>query len=109
MNFNSIRIKETIERGDQKASTFYDFPTANIKNTIHLPCGMYTANSNYGDAVCLVLHPDTLECHIKNFDENIYGKTLQLANIEQAKDDNLAKLINVGCRAKKKKSALVKG
>ena len=62
---------------------------------------MYTANSNYGDAVCLVLHPDKLECHIKNFDGTIYGKTLQLENIKEAKDDRLGNLIHLGCQVKK--------
>ena len=96
---NKYEINEPIITGANIASSKYDYPTANIANSKNLSCGMYTANSNYGDCICMVLSPSRIECHIKNFNKNIYGKRLKLNNLHKIKDtnDDLASIINLAC------------
>ena len=81
------KITNNIEKGDGYISRIYGYPTANIENIINLECGTYTANSNYGDCACLVINPKKIECHIKNFKGDLYGKKLKLYNIKRTYDD----------------------
>ena len=76
-------INQTILKGDNICSLIYDYPTANINNTINLPYGIYKATSNYGESLCIVFYTSNIiHCHIKNFNQDIYGKKLSIYNIE---------------------------
>ena len=74
--------------GHQLGKNIFDYPTANIKNNINLPEGIYIANTNYGDGICMVFNKYIIEIHIKNFNKNIYGKIIKLTNIKNLKDSN---------------------
>jgi len=83
LSYNNI-LNQTILKGDNICSYIYDYPTANIINTINLPFGIYQATSNYGDTLCIVFYIDNIiHCHIKNFNKNIYNKKLSLYNIKK--------------------------
>ena len=75
------KINGKVIIGLQLGKKLFDYPTANISNSINLPKGMYLADSNFGDCICMVFHDDIIECHIKDFNKDIYGKTLKLKNI----------------------------
>jgi len=70
-----------IKYGNKIASNLYNYPTANVILKHGLPLGVYNANSNYGPCICLIGKKDFLECHIKNFNKNIYDKYIKLENI----------------------------
>ena len=102
------KIPETISgiviKGSRYGKHFFDYPTANLINSVNLPCGVYTASSNYGD--CIVFSLDMLECHIKNFKGNLYNKKLVLKNIKKidGNENNykypLINILNKGCKIK---------
>tara|TARA_B110000003_G_scaffold72616_1_gene74007 strand:+ start:3774 stop:4130 length:357 start_codon:yes stop_codon:yes gene_type:complete len=95
----SYDIEEIVERGGQRGSSYYDWPTANIPNQHLFPCGVYGAESNYGQAVCMVLWDYKIECHIRNFKGNLYGKELKLRNLERIMNDRFAAIINTYCES----------
>lgn len=93
-------INSRVIHGSKTSSNLYDYPTANIANNINLPCGIYTAESNFGDCICMVLSPFNIECHIKKFNKNIYGKELKLRNIKKIKGEqgDISYLIEKSCK-----------
>ena len=57
-------IEEVVRRGYQKARLF-GYPTANIRNSINLPCGVYQGSTNYNKSATIYSNStDELECHI---------------------------------------------
>lgn len=75
-------IEEIVRRGYQK-SRLFDYPTANIKNSLNLPCGVYQGDTNYNRPVTIYSNnSNELECHIHKFNKNIYDKKLTINNIK---------------------------
>ena len=93
----SYDIEEIVQHGQQRGSSYYDWPTANIPNRHLFPCGIYGAESNYGKAVCIIL--TNIECHIRKFQGNLYGKKLKLKKLERIMDDHFAAIINTYCES----------
>ena len=89
-------ISAIVARGEKMATNVYDYPTANLDINHDIPCGVYSADSNYGKCVCFIPSKNSLECHIKNFNKDIYGEKMDLKNITE-NDDNLSNVLKAGC------------
>lgn len=96
-------ISGIVKKGSGEGNPIFDYPTANIDNTVNLPCGIYIANSNYGDCVLLSLTKSIIECHIKKFNGNLYGKKIVLKNIQKldGKNNRTVNIFNKGCKTQK--------
>ena len=99
-------ISGIVRSGSGYGKPFFDYPTANIDNHEKLGCGVYTASSNYGDCIVFSFDSSRLECHIKNFNGNLYNKKIVLKNIKKldSKVDNdkypIINIFNNGCKMK---------
>ena len=47
----------------------------------------------------MVLWDYKIECHIRNFKGNLYGKELKLRNLERIMNDRFAAIINTYCES----------
>lgn len=84
-------IEEVVRRGYQKARLF-GYPTANIRNSINLPCGVYQGSTNYNKSATIYSNnSDELECHIHEFNKNIYDKKLTINNIRPIENTGYSK------------------
>lgn len=105
-------IEGTVIQGEQRGTTI-GFPTANLQvdEDILIPGkGVYAAkacynNQNYNCVVNVgskptfhTNHPITVEAHIMNFTEDIYGETLRIYFIDKVRDEkkfnNIDELVN---------------
>ena len=90
-------IEGKVIKGDE-TSRKIDYPTANmfIKHTME--CGIVNGKSQYGKTTVFSGGGNFVECHIHNFNKNIYGKKLRVDNIKKInfntdKNCSLAKMI----------------
>ena len=88
-------IRGIVLDGEKVASNIYDYPTANISVKHNYNPGVYSADSNFGKCICFIPSKYSLECHIKDFNKDIYGKELVLNNLKE-NNDNLSKVIKAG-------------
>ena len=56
-----------------------------INNTINLKCGIYNGMCQYGKITVWSKGGSELECHIHNFNKEIYGETLKITDLEHVK------------------------
>ena len=82
LSMHEYKVTSKIVPGIQKASSVYDYPTANLEDSVNLPNGMYLAKSNFGDCVAFV-NNKKMECHVKGLKENLYGKTITVSNFDR--------------------------
>ena len=92
---SSIECK--VIKGDQ-TSRKIDYPTANMYIEKPLECGIFNGKSQYGKTTVISGGNNFVECHIHNFNKNIYGKNLKVNNIKkvnfnQSINCDLAKLL----------------
>ncbi|GKT10091.1 bifunctional riboflavin kinase/FAD synthetase [Desulforhabdus sp. TSK] len=93
-------ISGTVVTGRQRGGHLLGFPTANIKMSCQAPPrpGVYVAQAivdgtTYGGAVNLGYNPTfgdtpfTLEVHILDFNEDIYGKTVTVRFFDRLRDE----------------------
>jgi len=69
----------------------YDYPTANIIIKKPMKCGVFNGMSQYGKTTILSNGTNYVECHIHNFNKNIYGKTLKIKDIDYVDKKNAEK------------------
>ena len=58
-----------------------DFPTANIE--FDCQKGVYLCETNYGYGLAICIKANKLEVHIMGFNEDIYGKNLEIKNMKE--------------------------
>jgi len=78
-------IKEKVFKGFNMASKL-GWKTANIKLNKKYECGMYSVETNYGDGILVMYNHNKIslaECHILNFNKNIYNKYLYIYSMEK--------------------------
>ena len=90
-------IEGKVIKGDQ-TSRKIDYPTANMYIEKPLECGIFNGKSQYGKTTVISGGNNFVECHIHNFNKNIYGKKLRVDNIKkvnfnQSINCDLAKLL----------------
>ena len=90
-------IEGKVIKGDQ-TSRKLDYPTANMNIKKPLECGIFNGKSQYGKTTIISGGGKFVECHIHNFNKNIYGKKLRVDNIKKInfntdKNCSLAKMI----------------
>ncbi len=90
-------IEGKVIKGDG-ASRKIDYPTANMFIKHPMECGIFNGKSQYGKTTVFSDGGNFVECHIHNFNKNIYGKKLRVDNIKKInfntdKNCSLAKLI----------------
>lgn len=96
----AFEIGGEVQLGRQRGGRLMGFPTANVRITSQAPpkSGVYVVEANvhgkwYGGAANLGYNPtfgDTdlsLEVHIFDFDENIYGETISVRFIERLRSE----------------------
>lgn len=83
----------TVIHGFGYANKIFDYPTANLSVNHDLPCGLYTAISNYGECICFITSRDNIEFHIKKFNKDIYNKKVKLTNFIEIHDINSTSVI----------------
>ena len=89
-------ISAIVARGEKVATIVYDYPTANLDVNHDIPFVVYSADSNYVKCVCFVPSKNSLECHIKNFNKDIYSEKMELKNITE-NSDNLSNVSKDCC------------
>jgi FAD synthase len=90
-------IEGKVIKGDQ-TSRKIDYPTANMNIETPMECGIFNGQSQYGKTTVISGGNNFVECHIHNFNKNIYGKKLRVDNIKkvnfnQSINCDLAKLL----------------
>ena len=90
-------IEGRVIKGD-KTSRKIDYPTANMYIKDPMECGIFNGKSQYGKTTVFSGGDNFVECHIHNFNKNIYGEKLRVDDIKKinfSKDKNcsLAKMI----------------
>lgn len=90
-------IEGKVIKGAQ-TSRKLDYPTANMNIKKPLECGIFNGKSQYGKTTIISGGGKFVECHIHNFNKNIYGKKLRIDNIKKINFDhdkncNLAKML----------------
>ena len=75
-------ISGTVEKGRGIAKD-YGYKTANITIDKNLQCGIYNGVSQYGKTTIMSDGSNDVQCHIHDFNENIYGKKLDIKNIKK--------------------------
>ena len=73
---------EAVIKGDQ-TSRKIDYPTANMNIETPMECGIFNGKSQYGKTTVISNGGKLVECHIHNFNKNIYGKKLKIDNIKE--------------------------
>lgn len=73
--------KYTVVKG-MGLSTLCGYPTANLDNFKHDP-GVYTATCQYGNCLIFVEEEYFAEAHIIGFSGDLYGKELEIDNMER--------------------------
>ena len=97
----SLSIKKNIEtlvssisgivvKGEGKARK-YGYRTANMEIKENLDCGIFNGDSNYGKTTIFSNGNGFVECHIHNFNKDIYGKKLKIKNIDHVNHSKLKK------------------
>ena len=84
-----------------------NYPTVNYTINEAIPCGIYTVDSQYGNAVVFAnkFKPNILECHFLNFRENmkdiIDNNNIYMFNIIPFKNDKslFLKTYLSGCKS----------
>tara|TARA_B100000925_G_C21946923_1_gene447202 strand:- start:28 stop:333 length:306 start_codon:yes stop_codon:yes gene_type:complete len=61
----------------------YGYKTANITIDNNLQCGIYNGISQYGKTTVISDGSNDIQCHIHDFNENIYGKNLNIKSIKK--------------------------
>ena len=74
-------ISGKVIKGDG-TSRKYGYRTANMKIKKPLECGVFNGMSQYGKTTILSNGTDYVECHIHDFNKDIYGETLNIKNID---------------------------
>ena len=75
-------ISGIVEKGRGVAKE-YGYKTANITIDQELQCGVYNGESQYGKTTIMSNGSKHVQCHIHDFNENIYGKKLDIKNIKK--------------------------
>ena len=75
-------IEGKVIKGDQ-TSRKIDYPTANMNIETPMECGIFNGKSQYGKTTIISGGGKFVECHIHNFNKNIYGKKLKVDNIKE--------------------------
>jgi len=75
-------IEGKVIKGDQ-TSRKIDYPTANMNIETPMECGIFNGKSQYGKTTIISGGGKLVECHIHNFNKNIYGKKLKVDNIKE--------------------------
>ena len=75
-------IEGKVIKGDQ-TSRKLDYPTANMNIETPIDCGIFNGKSQYGKTTVISGGGKFVECHIHNFNKNIYGKKLKVDNIKE--------------------------
>ena len=91
INEHMTNISGIVEKGRGMAKV-YGYKTANITIDKKLDCGIYNGISQYGKTTIISDGSNKVECHIHDFNKNIYGKNLNIKNIKKLhnryKNDN---------------------
>lgn len=75
-------ISGTVEKGRGVAKE-YGYKTANITIKENLDCGVYNGVSQYGKTTIMSDGSNDIQCHIHDFNKNIYGEKLDIKNIKK--------------------------
>ena len=57
-----------------------------------LDCGIFNGDSKYGKTTIISDGAGYVECHIHDFNKDIYGKKLKIKNIHYIEDDKEKKM-----------------
>jgi len=79
---NMTNISGTVEKGRGVAKE-YGYKTANITIDKDLECGVYNGISQYGKTTIMSDGSKHVQCHIHDFNKNIYGEKLDIKNIKK--------------------------
>jgi len=74
-------IKGKVIRGSGLAR-LYGYRTANLYNTTNLECGIYNGKCQYGDVTVWSKGKSKIECHIHDFNKDIYGEELIITELQ---------------------------
>jgi FAD synthase len=74
-------ISGKVIKGDG-TSRNYGYRTANMKLKKPMECGVFNGMSQHGKTTILSNGTNYVECHIHDFNKDIYGKTLKIKNID---------------------------
>ena len=90
-------IEGKVIKGDE-TSRKIDYPTANMFIKHPMECGIFNGKSQYGKTTVFSSGGNFVECHIHNFNKNIYGEKLRVDDIKKInfntdKNCSLAKMI----------------
>ena len=75
-------ISGTVKKGKGVAKE-YGYKTANITIDQELQCGVYNGVSQYGKTTIMSNGSKNVQCHIHDFNKNIYGEKLDIKNIKK--------------------------
>jgi len=98
INEDMTNISGTVKRGRGVAKE-YGYKTANISIEEELDCGIYNGVSQYGKTTIMSDGSNDVQCHIHDFNKNIYGEKLNIKNIKKL--DNRYKSDNDHCNLAK--------
>ena len=84
-------ISGKVVKGDGNARK-YGYRTANMKIKEKLDCGIFNGDSKYGKTTIISNGKGYVECHIHDFNKNIYGKKLDINNIHYIENDEASKI-----------------
>ena len=79
---NMTNISGTVKKGKGVAKE-YGYKTANITIDQELQCGVYNGVSQYGKTTIMSNGSKNVQCHIHDFNKNIYGEKLDIKNIKK--------------------------
>ena len=75
----SVIAKSVVKKGKQDKTK--DFPTANVE--FSCAKGIYLCETNYGYGLATCVNVNKVEIHIIGFDQNIYGKMLEIKSMRE--------------------------
>ena len=84
-------ISGVVKKGDGNARK-YGYRTANMNIKEKLDCGIFNGDSKYGKTTIISNGKGYVECHIHDFNKNIYGKKLNIDNIHYIENDKEKKI-----------------
>lgn len=80
-------ISGKVIKGDG-ISRKYGYRTANMKLKKPMECGVFNGMSQHGKTTILSNGTNYVECHIHDFNKDIYGKTLKIKNIDYVNEND---------------------